>query len=100
LTHLFVSDLHLDAAAPAATEQFLAFLSGAARRAESLYILGDLFESWIGDDDDDPERDRVCRASRYAAIAISCSAPASRRVPASHCCRIPCSPISTGNASC
>lgn len=74
MTHLFVSDLHLDAAAPAATEQFLAFLSGAARRAESLYILGDLFESWIGDDDDDPERDRVCRALRALTREVPCFA--------------------------
>ncbi|MGH8325224.1 MAG: UDP-2,3-diacylglucosamine diphosphatase [Steroidobacteraceae bacterium] len=61
---LFVSDLHLDAGAPAAIEQFLEFLAGAAARAETLYILGDLFESWIGDDDPDPEKARVCRALR------------------------------------
>lgn len=62
--HLFVSDLHLDASAPATTEAFLRFLSGEARGATSLHILGDLFETWIGDDDPDPVRDRVCQALR------------------------------------
>ncbi len=53
---LFISDLHLDTAWPAACTQFSGFLRGAAREAEALYILGDLFEVWIGDDDDDPLR--------------------------------------------
>ena len=47
---LFISDLHIDASRPAILEQFLAFLQTEARNAEALYILGDLFESWIGDD--------------------------------------------------
>jgi UDP-2,3-diacylglucosamine hydrolase len=59
---LFVSDLHLDADSPAAVEAFLGLLAGAARDAEALYVLGDLFESWIGDDDPDPVRTRVCDA--------------------------------------
>ena len=54
MTTLFISDLHLDAANPAIGQQFLAFLEGEARQAEALYILGDLFESWVGDDDPDP----------------------------------------------
>lgn len=58
--HLFVSDLHLDAALPAAITQFLDFLHTEATRCDGLYILGDLFESWIGDDDDEPARARVC----------------------------------------
>jgi UDP-2,3-diacylglucosamine hydrolase len=57
---LFVSDLHLDAAWPRAIEQFLGFLETTAPTAECLYILGDLFEAWIGDDDPDPDRTRVC----------------------------------------
>lgn len=61
---LFVSDLHLDAALPAAVAQFSAFLQGPARQAQGLYILGDLFESWIGDDDDEPTRSAVCDALR------------------------------------
>ena len=50
MTVLFVSDLHLDATRPAATECFLRFLAGTARDAGTLYILGDLFEVWTGDD--------------------------------------------------
>ncbi len=48
---LFVSDLHLDDSRPTITSLFLDFLQGSARQAEALYILGDLFEVWIGDDD-------------------------------------------------
>jgi UDP-2,3-diacylglucosamine hydrolase len=51
---LFISDLHIDASRPDITEQFLNFLSVEASSAEALYILGDLFESWIGDDAADP----------------------------------------------
>ncbi|MCK6371471.1 MAG: UDP-2,3-diacylglucosamine diphosphatase [Gammaproteobacteria bacterium] len=50
---LFISDLHLDPTRPAATEAFLDFLQTEAHSATRLYILGDLFEFWIGDDDDD-----------------------------------------------
>jgi UDP-2,3-diacylglucosamine hydrolase len=60
--YLFVSDLHLEAAAPQAIDAFVGLLGGEAREAAALYILGDLFESWVGDDDPDPTRDRVCRA--------------------------------------
>jgi UDP-2,3-diacylglucosamine hydrolase len=48
---LFISDLHLSEERPAANEQFIEFLESRARRADALYILGDLFEYWIGDDD-------------------------------------------------
>ena len=51
---LFISDLHLDAERPEIGEQFLAFAAGEARDADALYILGDLFESWVGDDDPNP----------------------------------------------
>ncbi len=50
MTTLFISDLHLSQARPHINEIFLRFLSGRARQAESLYILGDLFEVWLGDD--------------------------------------------------
>jgi UDP-2,3-diacylglucosamine hydrolase len=50
VTALFISDLHIDASRPAITNQFLGFLAAEAQDAEALYILGDLFESWIGDD--------------------------------------------------
>ncbi len=49
---LFISDLHLDALRPEPLARFRSLLAGPARRAEALYILGDLFEAWIGDDDD------------------------------------------------
>jgi UDP-2,3-diacylglucosamine hydrolase len=52
MTTLFISDLHLDPERPAVTELFARFLAEEARGADALYILGDLFEAWIGDDDD------------------------------------------------
>ena len=51
MTTLFISDLHLDAERPAITELFGRFLAEEARGADALYILGDLFEAWVGDDD-------------------------------------------------
>ena len=48
---LFISDLHLDPARPDITGLFCDFLDGEARQADALYILGDLFEAWVGDDD-------------------------------------------------
>ncbi len=48
---LFISDLHLQASVPESAAAFMRFLEGPARQAESLWILGDLFEFWIGDDD-------------------------------------------------
>lgn len=50
MSTLFISDLHLEDGRPEISEWLLAFLSGPARSAEALYILGDLFEYWIGDD--------------------------------------------------
>ncbi|MGE9551781.1 UDP-2,3-diacylglucosamine diphosphatase [Erwinia amylovora] len=51
---LFIADLHLCEEEPAITAGFLAFLRRDASQAEALYILGDLFEAWIGDDDPVP----------------------------------------------
>ena len=62
MARLFVSDVHLDGSAPEAIEQFLEFLKVHALQAEGLYILGDLFETWVGDDDADPAKARVCAA--------------------------------------
>lgn len=50
---LFISDLHLDAARPAVTRALASFLR-AHTHCDTLYILGDLFEAWLGDDDDAP----------------------------------------------
>lgn len=52
---LFISDLHLAPERPQITEQFLRFTRTTAAGADALYILGDLFEYWVGDDDlEDP----------------------------------------------
>jgi UDP-2,3-diacylglucosamine hydrolase len=59
---LFISDLHLDAARPEIAAQFLEFLRSQANSAQALYILGDLFEAWIGDDDPDPQARQVVQA--------------------------------------
>ena len=48
---LFISDLHLSAERPSISERFFEFLHAQASRAAALYILGDLFEYWIGDDE-------------------------------------------------
>ena len=48
---LFISDLHLTEERPEANERFIGFLEDKARGADALYILGDFFEYWIGDDD-------------------------------------------------
>ena len=64
MTTLFISDLHLEAERPEIGEQFLAFLAGEATTAEALYILGDLFESWVGDDDPNPHYRVMKRAIR------------------------------------
>jgi len=68
LPHAFLmSDLHLDAGRPDLTAIFLRFLRRAGGRVEALFLLGDIFEAWIGDDDDAPWLDAVvdglCRAS-------------------------------------
>jgi len=61
---LFIADLHLHTEEPAITAGFLHFLDGVAREADALYILGDLFEAWIGDDDPNPLHQRVAAAIR------------------------------------
>ena len=59
MTTLFISDLHLDDRRPQITELFLHFLATEARQADALYILGDLFEFWSGDDISNPLNDSV-----------------------------------------
>jgi len=69
VTTLFISDLHLDGTRPDISAQFLDFLEREARSAEALYILGDLFEAWIGDDDPDPDKRRVIAGLRAVTSA-------------------------------
>ncbi len=69
MSTLFISDLHLDGTHPEITDQFLRFLEHDAKSAEALYILGDLFEAWIGDDDPDPDKRRAIRALRETTSA-------------------------------
>lgn len=60
---LFISDLHLSSEHPHTTELFLHFAADVAPKAEALYILGDLFEYWAGDDDvGDPFHQRITGA--------------------------------------
>jgi UDP-2,3-diacylglucosamine hydrolase len=61
---LFVSDLHLSPERPTTVGLFLDFLAGRARGAGRLYILGDLFDAWIGDDDDTAPYPEIRRAVR------------------------------------
>lgn len=67
MSTLFISDLHLEPARPDITAQFLEFLQAEAAAAEALYILGDLFEAWVGDDDPEPEKRRAILALRALA---------------------------------
>lgn len=74
----FISDLHLSSQTPGVARRFLGYLAGEARRAEHLFILGDLFEAWPGDDCiDDPdtpfERDivKALRQLSDAGVALS-----------------------------
>ena len=64
MTSLFISDLHLTAGDAETTRRFVDFMEGPARAARELYILGDLFEAWIGDDDDDPRLAPIVAALR------------------------------------
>ena len=50
MTTLFISDLHLDPARPDVAQAFFRFMEQQAPKADALYILGDFFEAWIGDD--------------------------------------------------
>lgn len=73
MSTLFISDLHLDPGRPAITALFFDFLQARARSATALYILGDLFEAWIGDDDDAPLATEVAthlRAVRDSGVAL------------------------------
>ena len=66
---LFISDLHLDPERPAVTELFLELLDTRVRDADAIYILGDLFEVWVGDDDASPMNQAVCEGLKQSAIS-------------------------------
>ncbi len=67
---LFIADLHLCQEEPAITAGFLHFLQGEAQQCEALYILGDLFEAWIGDDDPNPLHQQIATALRALPVPV------------------------------
>lgn len=69
MTSWFASDLHLDPSTPQIADRFKRFLAGPAREARSVFLLGDLFEAWIGDDDPEPAHREVVAA--IAALAAA-----------------------------
>ena len=74
MTALFISDLHLTAGDAETTRRFVDFMNGPARTADELYILGDLFEAWLGDDDDDPRLEPIVAALQsLTAAGVACS---------------------------
>lgn len=77
MTTLFIADLHLEDARPGATDAFLRFLQDEATGAEALYILGDLFEAWVGDDD-------PSETGRQVAPALASLAAAGTRISFIH----------------
>ena len=62
MSTLFVSDVHLNATRPNIVRAFIEFLDSKASRADALYILGDLFDLWLGDDDGKPPHPEICAA--------------------------------------
>lgn len=66
---LFISDLHLCASRPHITNAFLDFIKNTASKASALYILGDLFEYWAGDDDVDTNHQAIVTA--FSTLAYS-----------------------------
>jgi len=67
---LFIADLHLCQEEPAITAGFLHFLQREAPHCDALYILGDLFEAWIGDDDSNPLHQQIASALRALPVPV------------------------------
>jgi UDP-2,3-diacylglucosamine hydrolase len=65
---LFISDLHLSEERPHTTAAFFAFLTDKSAACDELYILGDFFDAWIGDDDDRPLAEEVAQALKNVAV--------------------------------
>lgn len=72
MSTLFVSDLHLEADRPDIGDQFVQFLKTEAMDADDVYILGDLFEAWVGDDDPN---------SHYATIKMAIRKVVDKAIP-------------------
>jgi UDP-2,3-diacylglucosamine hydrolase len=67
VTAWFASDLHLDPSTPRIAERFQRFLAGPVRGARALFLLGDIFEAWLGDDDPEPaHREAIAAIARVA----------------------------------
>ena len=71
---LFVSDVHLSLQRPHLVDAFCDFLGGPARQASHLYVLGDLFDAWLGDDD---FRDPHPRVESALAATVAAGVPIS-----------------------
>lgn len=69
MRYLFISDLHLQPERPDITRAFLHCLEARARKADELYILGDFFEVWLGDDEQSPLATEVINALAQLAAA-------------------------------
>jgi UDP-2,3-diacylglucosamine hydrolase len=67
VTTLLISDLHLEESRLDITRAFLAFLQDRAVSAHTLYILGDLFEAWIGDDEHTPLQEQIAAALKQVS---------------------------------
>ncbi len=73
MTTRFISDLHLHHSRPSVTDGFIRFLEKSSTTTAALYILGDLFEVWIGDDDPDPHHHRIIEAlHKFTAAGPEC----------------------------
>jgi len=59
MTTFFISDIHISEQYPEIGEQLIDFLENQAQQSDALYILGDLFEYWLGDDDTNPEYKKI-----------------------------------------
>jgi UDP-2,3-diacylglucosamine hydrolase len=71
---LFVSDVHLSARRPDIVDAFEQFLQSQARQADAVYILGDLFDEWLGDDDARAPHPRITGALSGLSESGVCSA--------------------------
>ena len=76
---VYISDLHLETHQDARFARFREWLRHESRWADEIFILGDLFEAWVGDDDDSELAEQACAALREAAARIPVLAMAGNR---------------------